>query len=142
MIQTITHNKKTIAIIIKHNYAKDGVSFFTPNDFSQQLAYMKHPSGKKIQPHTHNPISRQVHNTQEVLFIKKGKLQVDFYSDNQQYLESTVLEAGDVILLASGGHGFNVLEDLKMIEVKQGPYAGDQDKTRFETSPDKKIIVP
>ena len=51
-------------------------------------------------------------------------------NNEHNYLESRVLEGGDTILLAGGGHGFEVLEDLAMIEVKQGPYAGDdgQDK--------------
>ena len=89
--------------------------------FSQQLAYMSHPKNKTIEPHVHNQITRQVHFTQEVLFIRKGKLRVDFYGDNQNYLESRILEKGDVILLASGGHGFKVLEEIEMFEVKQGP---------------------
>jgi hypothetical protein len=69
--------------------------------------------------------------TQEALFIRKGKLRVDFYSQEQEYRTSRVLGAGDVVLLIRGGHGFEVLEDLNMVEVKQGPYAGDMDKTRF-----------
>ena len=141
MIKKIEHNDSTIAIIIQKNYEKDGISFFTPNDFSQQLAYMKHSTGKTIQPHTHNPVSRHVQNTQEVLFIKKGKLRVDFYDDNQHYLESCILESGDIILLASGGHGFEVIDDVEMFEVKQGPYAGDKDKTRFEGIGKKDIRV-
>lgn len=78
--------------------------------------------------------------TQEVLFIKKGKLRVDFYDDNEQYLESRILEAGDVILLVSGGHGFTVLEEVEMIEVKQGPYSGDQDKRRFTGIGDNDVV--
>jgi hypothetical protein len=69
--------------------------------------------------------------TQEALFIRKGKLRVDFYSQEQEYRTSRVLSAGDVVLLIRGGHGFEVLQDLNMVEVKQGPYAGDTDKTRF-----------
>ena len=76
--------------------------------------------------------------TQEVLFIKKGKLKVDFYNEHQNYLESRILEAGDVILLASGGHGFEVLEEIEMIEVKQGPFTGENDKTRFSSHPKSK----
>nr|WP_258560849.1 hypothetical protein [Cylindrospermopsis raciborskii] len=87
--------------------------------------------GKIIQPHVHNPVPREVIYTQEVLFIKRGKLRVDFYNDQQEYLESRVLQTGDVILLITGGHGFEVLEEIEMIEVKQGPYVGDKDKTRF-----------
>jgi mannose-6-phosphate isomerase-like protein (cupin superfamily) len=122
---------ETLAIIIKADFQKEGIEFFTPDDYSQQLAYMKHPKGKIIDPHVHNIVKRQVHLTQEVLVIKSGKLRVDFYTDEKEYLESYLLERGDVILLASGGHGFEVIEDLEMYEIKQGPYAGDNDKTRF-----------
>jgi len=120
-----------LAIIVRSSFSQPGINFFTPNDYSQQLAYMSHPTGKEIQPHVHKKVQREVHYTQETLFIRKGKLQVDFYSDDQIYLESRVLEAGDVILLIKGGHGFKVLEDLEMFEVKQGPYAGDEDKIKF-----------
>lgn len=122
---------ETLAIIIKADFQKEGIEFFTPDDYSQQLAYMKHPKGKIIDPHVHNIVKRQVHLTQEVLVIKSGKLRVDFYTDEKEYLESYLLERGDVILLASGGHGFEVIEDLEMYEIKQGPYAGDNDKMRF-----------
>ena len=102
-----------------------------PDTFSQQLGYMKHPTGKVIVPHLHNQVRREVFYTQEVLFIKKGKLRADFYNEDQEYLESRILKAGDVILLIKGGHGFEVLEEVEMIEVKQGPYVGNNDKTRF-----------
>lgn len=125
------HNNNLLAIIIKKNFDIEGIHFFTPDDFSQQLAYMHHQTGKIIEPHIHNPVPRQVHFTQEVLFVRKGMLRVDFYDEEQRYLESHILEAGDIILLASGGHGFEVLEEIEMIEVKQGPYAGEKDKTRF-----------
>jgi len=132
MIETLTNGDQLLAVIVSHRFNEKGIHFFTPNHLSQQLAYMRHPPAKVIEPHVHNPVSRNVHYTQEVLFIKKGKLRVDFYNDDQQYLESRILEAGDVILLATGGHGFEMLEEVEMVEVKQGPYAGDQDKTRFK----------
>jgi mannose-6-phosphate isomerase-like protein (cupin superfamily) len=132
MLQHIAQNGKTLAIIIRHNFQKEGIEFFTPPDFSQQLAYMKRPKNYVIPPHVHNPVQREVFYTKEVLFIKSGKVRVDFYDEDRNYLKSTILEVGDVILLAYGGHGFEMLEDTEMIEVKQGPYAGDQDKTRFE----------
>jgi mannose-6-phosphate isomerase-like protein (cupin superfamily) len=131
MIETITRDNQLFAIIISHRFNEPGIHFFTENQLSQQLAYMKHPAGKQIDPHVHNPVPREVHYTQEVLFIKKGKVRVDFYSDDQVYLESRTLETGDTILLATGGHGFEMLEETEMIEVKQGPYAGEEDKTRF-----------
>ncbi|MFC1680208.1 hypothetical protein ACFL1S_00215 [Pseudomonadota bacterium] len=132
MIETLEHEGKLLAIIVRRDFCKSGIHFFTPDVLSQQLAYMQHPQGRIIEPHVHNPVPREVHYTQEVLFIKQGKVRVDFYDNHQNYLHSRVLVAGDVILLATGGHGFEVLEELEMFEVKQGPYAGESDKTRFK----------
>lgn len=131
MIEHITHDGRLLAIIVRAGFTRDGIEFFTPDEFSQQLAYMKHPQGKVIDPHVHNPVERSVALTQEVLFIRRGSLRVDFFDEGRAYLESVVLGAGDVILLAGGGHGFEALEELEMFEVKQGPYAGEADKTRF-----------
>ena len=132
MIEQVHNNKELLlAIIIREGFNKPGIHFLTPDDFSQQLAYMNHPAGKVIPPHVHNPVQREVFYTLEVLFLKRGRLRVDFYDDESNYLESRILNAGDTILLASGGHGFEALEEIEMIEVKQGPYAGEADKTRF-----------
>jgi len=141
MVDNIKHNGKLLAIIIPVDFNKPGIHFFTSNDLSQQLAYMNHPAGKVIEPHVHNPVPREVQFTQEVLILKKGKLRVDFYDDDQNYLESRILNAGDVILLATGGHGFEVLEQIEMIEVKQGPYAGEVDKTRFTGIDKEKVKI-
>lgn len=131
MIEEIKSDGHVLAIIISQSFTKKGIEFFTPGDFSQQLGYMNRPAGYIIDPHIHNHIERKVTLTQEVLFIKSGKVRVDFYNNDKTYLESRTLEKGDVILLASGGHGFEILEDCEMIEVKQGPYSGDADKVRF-----------
>lgn len=120
-----------LAIILRSTYREPGVHFLTSNDLSQQLAFMRHPAGKAIEPHVHNAVERRVTQTQESLFIRKGRMRVDFYDSNRTYLESYELRSGDVILLIRGGHGFEMLEDTEFVEVKQGPYAGDQDKTRF-----------
>lgn len=131
-VEQIEHSGKVLAIIVKSDYNKPGINFFTPDEFSQQMAFMSHPAGKSILPHLHNPVKREVHFTKEVLVIRKGKLRVDFFDDHKNYLQSRILEAGDIILLSEGGHGFEVLEELEMFEIKQGPYAGENDKTRFE----------
>lgn len=141
MIETLKVGDQLLAVIVSRDFDKPGIHFFTPNDLSQQLAYMRHPAGKVIDPHVHNPVDRSVQYTQEVLFIKRGRLRVDFYDNDQTYIESRILQAGDVILLATGGHGFEVLEEIEMIEVKQGPYAGDQDKTRFEGVTAELVVI-
>ncbi len=134
LVENIDHEGNTVAIIISGRYNEEGIHFFTPPDFSQQLGFLRHPSGKVIEPHVHNPVTRAVHYTNEVLFVRRGKLRVDFYDEGQNYLKSRFVEAGDVILLISCGHGFEVIEDVEMFEVKQGPFAGDMDKTKFKTS--------
>lgn len=141
MIQQIVFKDKLLSIIIKRDFKKNGIEFFTPDNFSQQLAYMKRPKDYVISPHVHNAIMREVQFTKEVLFIKSGKVRVDFYSDDKNYLESTILEAGDVILLAYGGHGFEMIEESEIIEVKQGPYVGEMDKVRFEPIEKEKLEI-
>ena len=132
MIENIINNDKLLSVIIRSNYKSAGIEFFTPDDFSQQLAYMNRPKNHVIPPHVHNSIQRNVSLTQEVLYIKSGKVRVDYYDDEKNYLESKILNQGDVVLLASGGHGFQMIEDSEIIEVKQGPYSGEMDKVRFE----------
>jgi mannose-6-phosphate isomerase-like protein (cupin superfamily) len=141
MIETIKQGSLVLAIILRRTFSRDGIEFLTPSNFSQQLGYMKRPQGYVIAPHVHNPVKREVQYTKEVLFIRTGRLRVDFYDEQKIYLKSSVLEQGDVILLAYGGHGFEMLEESEIIEVKQGPYAGEGDKERFEPIPPQLIKI-
>ena len=127
-IEEITKDAKILALIIRDGYTCEGVDFITPDEYSQQVAYMHHPAGKVIDAHIHNLVHRDVVLTQEVLFIKRGILRVDFYDEYEEYLESKNLYPGDIILLVSGGHGFRALDEVEMVEVKQGPYVGNDDK--------------
>ena len=129
MIERIEYQGEEMAIIIRNDYSEEGIHFLTSNDYSQQLAYMHHQAGHQIIPHYHNLVPRTVHYTQEVLVIRKGKVKVNFYNMDQECIDDTILTDGDVILLCAGGHGFDILEE--MIEIKQGPYVGENDKTRF-----------
>jgi mannose-6-phosphate isomerase-like protein (cupin superfamily) len=134
-LEHIVHELEPIALIIRSDYNEPGVHFFTPPNFSQQVAFIRHQEGKRIAPHLHNLIHRQVLYTQEVLFIRQGRVKVNLYSTNCDYICSRVLSTGDIILLCGGGHSFEMLEDTSMIEVKQGPYAQDKDKKHFEEDP-------
>jgi len=131
-LETIVDGLEPIALIIRRDFDEPGIHFFTPANFSQQVALMRHDKGKKIAPHVHNLVVRQVLYTQEVLFIRSGLIRVDIYSSTRHFLCSKTLQSGDLILLCGGGHSFEMLEDTSMIEVKQGPYAGEGDKARFE----------
>tara|TARA_B100000886_G_C20364198_1_gene466583 strand:- start:267 stop:695 length:429 start_codon:yes stop_codon:yes gene_type:complete len=141
MIEKIINKKKLLSIIIRANYKSEGIKFFTPNDFSQQLGYMNRPKGYSIAPHNHNKVKREVLTTDETLIIKSGKVRIDFYDEKKKYLKSKILKKGDVILLVNGGHGFEMLEKTEIIEIKQGPYAHDKDKTRFESVKKNKIKI-
>lgn len=141
MVDRIEHDGILYAIIVRSSFRSQGVHFFTPDDFSQQLALITHEKGKHIFPHVHNAVNRSLVQTQEVLIIKSGRLRVDFYTRDAVYIESRILEPWDVLLLAGGGHGFEVLESIEMIEVKQGPYAGSQDKTVFLREPPGTILL-
>lgn len=141
MVEYVKVHEEILAIIIRYKHKAEGIEFLTPDEYSQQLAYMHHPAGKIIAAHIHKEVHRSIYLTQEVLILKKGKLRVDFYNDKQKYLESRLLEAGDIILLVSGGHGFEVVEEVEMVEVKQGPYAGDNDKVRFETVDTSEVVI-
>ena len=131
-IEQIFDEYRMIAIIVYAQYRSEGIEFFTPHNFSQQLAVMRRPKGYRIPPHVHKAVPRNVRYTQETLFIKSGRVKVNFYDEHKRYLESRELKTGDVILLVSGGHDFEMLEETEMIEVKQGPYAGENDKECFE----------
>jgi mannose-6-phosphate isomerase-like protein (cupin superfamily) len=138
MREEIVIDGQLCAIILRAAYDERGIQFFTPYHFSQQLASMSYPAGRTIPAHTHHSVRREVFFTQEALFIRSGKLRVDFYTQQQEYRKSRVLDPGDVILLIAGGHGFEILENSNIVEVKQGPYAGEGDKTLFTTKlPDK-----
>lgn len=142
MIERIHYEGSLLALIVPSAFKEPGIHFVTPPDLSQQLAYISHPAGKTIEAHFHNPVPREVHYSQEVLFIRKGRLRVDIYGADCCYVESRILEAGDTILLISGGHGFEVLEEVEMIEVKQGPYVGEDDKTRFLGIDTEQVRLP
>ena len=121
------------AIIVRSGFHPDGIQFVTPDDYSQQLGYMRRPAGYVIQPHVHLHVDRKASFTQEVLYMRKGRVRVDFYREDESYVDSREIFTGDVILLSTGGHGFEMLEESELIEVKQGPYLDD--KRRFTSPP-------
>ena len=131
-VEVIYDNDVPICHIIRASYSPAKTEFYTPDAYSQQLGIIKYPEGGSIKPHFHNKVTREVHYTQEVLVIRKGKVKVNLYDLELKYISNVILNAGDVILLASGGHGFEMLEDSEIMEVKQGPYGGlKADKTHF-----------
>ena len=130
--EEIRHGDELLAIIIGGAYRSAQTRFFSPPGFSQQVGYLAHARGHTIEAHFHRQIQREIIFTQEVLLIRRGRLRVNFYDERRKFVTARELTAGDTLFLCSGGHGFKILEDTEMIEVKQGPYSGrGSDKENF-----------
>ena len=142
MIENIKYKKKLYALIVRKKFRKkSGINFFTSKDATQQFGYMKHKKNHLIMPHKHNKRLTKILITTEVIILFKGILRVDFYNMKKAYLFSKKVYAGDIIMLVNGGHGFKVLKDIQMIEVKQGPYSLSMDKVKFEKVNENKIKI-
>ena len=142
MIENIIHKKKLYALIVHKKFRKKkGINFFTSKESTQQFGYMKHKKDHLIMPHQHNKRLTKILITTEVIVLLKGILRVDFYNEKKKYLFSKKIYEGDLIMLVNGGHGFKVLKDVEMIEVKQGPYSLSSDKVKFNKIDEKKIKI-
>ena len=131
-VERIAHGRDVLAVIIPSGFSSEGIQFFTPKDYSQQLGFIRHTAGKRVQEHTHKPQDRIITYTQEVLFVRRGRVKVNLFDKKKRFVAERVLSNGDIILLVSGGHVFEFLEDTELIEVKQGPYLEKDDKERFD----------
>lgn len=131
LVDYVSIDDELYAIIIRKDFTSEGIKFFTPNHFSQQLGYMKRDKGYIIDKHYHKKNDREVTTTQEVLLIRSGKIRVTFYNMELFKVTERIVTSGDVIMLTYGGHGFEFLEEGEIIEVKQGPYNDELDKVRF-----------
>ena len=142
MMEKIFYKKKLLALIVKGTYRnKKGITFFTPKESTQQFGYMRHKKEYIIKPHLHKKRLTKILYTTEIILILKGKLRVDFYNLKKKYLFSRVIKEKDIIMLVHGGHGFKVLKNVEMIEIKQGPYILSRDKIKFENIDEKKIKI-
>ena len=142
MLKEIIHKNKLYALIIKETYQnKKGVSFFTKNNANQQIGFMNHPKNYFIKPHNHQKRETKIFITSEVIILQKGKLRVDFYDTKKKYLFSIVVKKNQIIMLVHGGHGFKILEPVKMLEIKQGPYVNNKDKIKFDKIDEKRIKI-
>jgi len=140
MIEKVSHKNKLFALIVRKQFRKkSGINFFTSKEATQQFGFMKHKKNHIIKPHKHNKRLTRILRTTEVILLLKGTLRVDFYNDGNRYLFSKIINERDIIMLVHGGHGFKILKNVEMIEVKQGPYSLASDKVKFKTVHEKKI---
>lgn len=130
-IPILDQNKVEIAFILASYRVKNGIRFYNDENDSLQIGSMSRPTGYVIESHIHNPVPRTIEYTKEVLYIKSGIVKISFYNNSKEYLCEHILKAGDFVFLGYGGHGLEIIEEAEIIEIKQGPYVGNGDKTRF-----------
>ncbi|MBI5296370.1 MAG: hypothetical protein HY869_12915 [Chloroflexi bacterium] len=131
MIETISHQNQVLCIIIRGNYLPEQTTFITLPEYKQQLGFVVYPEGGEIPRHVHRPIERRLVGTSESLIIKKGCCQLDIYNDARELVATRELHEGDIMFMVSGGHGYRMLEDTVLLEIKTGPYTGVDERERF-----------
>ncbi len=129
--ERITHDGRELTYIIRASFQAETTTFLTPPEFKQQVRFIVYPAGGEIRRHMHRNLPRQLNGTSEVVLIKKGRCVIDVYTDERELVASRELHEGDLPLMVGGGHGFRMLEDTVLLEVKQGPYIGVDEKELF-----------
>ncbi len=140
MIDIIEHKKYIFGYIIKYT-KKNGVNFLTPAKLSHQVGFIKHKKNHEIIPHLHLINKRKINYTSEVLIIQKGKIRIDLYNKKKKYLFSKIAKKNEIVILIKGAHGFKILDNCEMLEIKQGPFNDKEDKIKFSQNKIKKILV-
>ena len=130
-IEHISHGDQCLAIIIRNSFAPPKTTFLTPSDYKQQIGFIVYPAGGEVPRHVHRPLQRRLVGTSEVLLVRLGHCVADIYNEERELIANRELCEGDVILLVAGGHGFRMLADTVLLEVKQGPYTGLEEKEQF-----------
>ena len=125
------HDGSTLALVVRGRASASETTFVTPDELSLQLGFVVYPASGEVPRHVHRPIDRRITGTLEVLLVREGRCLLDLYDDAREPVTTTELASGDVVLLVAGGHGVRMLEDTVLLEVKQGPYTGIDEKERF-----------
>ena len=131
LIEHVTDSEATLAIIIRAEMSPERTTFITPDEYKQQVGFVVYPAGGEVARHVHRRLERHIVGTSEVLVVKRGRCEMDVYNDDRELVATRELKRGDVLIMVGGGHGFRMLEDTVLLEVKQGPYVGVDEKERF-----------
>lgn len=130
-IERIVWNDEPLACIVRAALILDKTTFLTPPDARQQVGYLTYPKGATVPRHLHKAMKRSIVGTSEMIIVKKGRCTIDIYNNDRELVASRELLPGDMMLMLGGGHGYRMLEDTVLFEVKQGPYMGEDEKERF-----------
>jgi mannose-6-phosphate isomerase-like protein (cupin superfamily) len=130
-IEIIRAEGTILCYIIRRTFLPSHTTFITPPESKQQVGFVVYPKDGKIARHSHRSLERHLVGLSEVLLVREGHCQIEIY-DNQHHLVATRdLIENDVVIMEAGGHGFRIIEDTVLLEIKQGPYLGVNDKELF-----------
>jgi hypothetical protein len=135
-IQEIRAGDTVLAYVIPSSATASSTTFITPDEATFQAGFVVYPAGGEVVPHIHLPVRREVVGTSELLFVRSGRCYVDIYDADRRIVATRELGAGDAVLSMGGGHGFRMIEDTVLFELKQGPFIGGTEKVRFERPAD------
>lgn len=125
----INEIKQGDLVLARHIPAEEawgnGLKFFSPDGDYQQVGTWGYEQGKTLLAHSHNEVSREVLWTQEVLYVRSGRLKAEIFDTADKKVGEIEAGPGDVLILLRGGHGYEILEDnTQVLEIKNGPYVG------------------
>ena len=130
-VELIGSRDQPLAYIVRAQADSETTRFLTPDTLNLQLGFVVYPAGGEIARHVHRPVERVTRGTAEAVLVRSGRCELDLYDDGGARIASRELRAGDLALIVGGGHGYRMLEDTVLLEVKQGPYTGLGEKERF-----------
>ena len=130
-VEHITSDGRSLAYIIRGEINPSKTTFLTPPDLKQQVGFVVYPAGGEVRRHVHLALERHLVGTSEVIIVRRGRCEIDIYNDDRQLVATREIRAGDIMLMTGGGHGFRMHEDTVLLEVKQGPYTGIDEKELF-----------
>lgn len=129
--EVISWNEQPLAYLIRAEMCPEETTFLTPDNLNFQVGFVVYPAGGEVKRHVHKKLERNITGTAELIMIKAGSCEIDIYNDDRELVATRSLASGDIVLTVNGGHGFRMQEDTTLVEVKQGPYSGVDEKDRF-----------
>ena len=130
-VEEILWEGRPLAYVVRAHFTPATTTFITPTELEQQVGFVVYPSGAEIHRHVHRGLDRVTTGAAEVILVRRGACEVEVYSPGREEVGKWILKTGDLMLMVSGGHGFRMLEDTVLMEIKQGPYVGREEKELF-----------
>lgn len=133
-METIRDGDKTLVIIQRDGDWEPGLTFLTPDSAFAQAGCWHYDRGTRLASHIHKHCERTASRTQEVVYVRRGRVRASIYDEDKQPLTEVDLLEGDTAVFLAGGHGYEIMEDgTQVLEVKNGPFVGvERDKEKFE----------